>query len=147
MSPQSAPTAATASPRAHRTRTLVLVAVAASLVTGLIGFGLGGLGGVLLTSGLGGSGSRTDQNVSDGCAILDRVESELPVTDDSLSLEDPLLFELGAAGQLFMASATTEDGDEAVQDAGRGLLSGASMLDTGQINESLEALAPLCADA
>ncbi|MDN6400748.1 MAG: hypothetical protein L0K01_09885, partial [Brachybacterium sp.] len=63
----------------HRTRALVLGEIVAALVAGLIGLAIGGLGGTLLGGTLlagglgGGSDSRVEQNISEGCAILDRL--------------------------------------------------------------------------
>src|SRR5690625_7807347 len=66
-------------------------------MAGRAGLGLGGLGGVLVSSdGLGG-GDRTGQDIADGCAILERLKDDLPAEEGSVTLEEPLLFELGAA--------------------------------------------------
>ncbi|GAA1489137.1 hypothetical protein [Brachybacterium sacelli] len=132
------PTATGPSAGTPRTRTVVLIAVAAAVIAGLVGLGLGGLGGVLLSSGSAG-GSDTDQDIAEGCAILERAEDQLPVSEDSLSLEEPLLFELGAAGNLFMAAGAGGADDE-LWASGSDLVTGMSMLDTDMINESIETL-------
>ncbi|MDN5899050.1 MAG: hypothetical protein L0H74_03180 [Brachybacterium sp.] len=146
MSTQSTPAAATPLPRTHRTRTLVLVAAAAALVVGLIGLGIGGVGGALLSGSLGSADSRTDQDLADGCAILDRAEGELPLTEDSLDVQDPLFFELVAAANLFTAAGVGDD-DLALRTAGSELLDGMTRLNIDQVNEAIETLAPICADA
>lgn len=130
--PANGPSAGT-----HRTRTVVLIAVAAAVVAGLVGLGLGGLGGVLLSSGGLGGGDRTDQDIAEGCAILDRAEDDLPVQEGSMNLEDPLIFELGAAGQLFMAAGAGDQDGEAWR-TGQELVSGMSTLDAEMINDSVE---------
>ncbi|MDN5821461.1 MAG: hypothetical protein L0H39_08235, partial [Brachybacterium sp.] len=137
MSTQSTPAAATPLPRTHRTRTLVLVAAAAALVVGLIGLGIGGVGGALLSGSLGSADSRTDQDLADGCAILDRVEGELPLTEESLDVQAPLFFELLAASQLFMAAGVGED-DLELQMASSELLAGMNRVDIDQANEAIE---------
>lgn len=138
---------ATGSPTrgAHRTRTVVLIAVAAAVVAGLVGLGLGGLGGVLFSSsGLGG-GDRKGQDIADGCVILDRLEDDLPVEEGAVSLEEPLLFELGAAGQLFMAAGAGDQDSEAWL-TGKELVSGTATLDMKGINDSVEtAQTTICA--
>lgn len=140
-SPDTAPRSGT-----HRTRTLVLIAVAAAAVAGVLGLLVGGVSGALLSSGLGGSGSRTDQNVAEGCAILDRLEEELPVEEDSVGLSDPLIFELGAAGQLFMAAGAGDPNGE-LWTIGGDLVSGMSTLDVERMNDSIEAAEEICANA
>src|SRR5699024_5540221 len=113
MSSHPADPSASRAPRgSHRTRTVVLIAVAAAVVAGLVGLGVGGVGGALLASG-GPGGDRRGQDVADGCAILDRMEADLPVEEDSVTLDEPLLFELGAAGQLFMAAGAGDQQSEA----------------------------------
>lgn len=140
MTSQPVDPAATGPPTgSHRTRTVVLIAVAAAVVTGLVGLGLGGLGGVLLSSGGIGGGDRTDQDIAAGCAILDRVEDDLPVEQGSMSLEEPLIFEVGAAGQLFMAAGAGGTDDE-LWSAGSDLVSGMSTVDADRINESVRTL-------
>lgn len=146
MTSSTPPPPASARPGTHRTRTLVLVAVAAAVVAGLLGLVIGGLGGALLSSGLGGGGSRTDQNISEGCAILDRLEEDLPLQEDSLDLSDPLLFELGAAGNHFMA-AGAGDTDGELWTAGNELVAGMSRLDTDLTNQGLEDAAAICKNA
>lgn len=146
MSTQSSPAAATPPPRTHRTRTLVLVAAAAALVVGLIGLGIGGVGGALLSGSLGSADSRTDQDLADGCAILDRAEGELPLTEDSLDIQDPLFFELVAAANLLTAAGLGND-DLELRTAGSELLDGMTRLNIDQVNEAIESLAPICADA
>lgn len=144
-SPTSAPPPSTP-PRTHRTRTLVLVAVAAAAVVGVLGLVVGGIGGALLSSGLGGGGSTEDQNIAEGCAILERVEEDLPVQEDSLALDEPLMFELGAVGQLFMA-AGAGDTDGELWTAGNDLVAGMSRLDVDLLNEGIEQAEAICADA
>ncbi|WP_157697066.1 hypothetical protein [Brachybacterium avium] len=146
MPPQNTPAFATPPPRTHRTRTLVLVAAAAALVVGLIGLGIGGVGGALLSGSLGSADSRADQDLADGCAILDRAEGELPLTEESLDVQAPLFSELLAAASLFTAAGVGKD-DLELQTAGSELLEGMSRLDIDLANETLEALAPICADA
>lgn len=132
----------------HRTRTLVLVGLAAAAVAGLLGLAVGGVGGTLLAGGIGGgsSGSRVDQNISEGCAILDRLEEQLPVVVDDFNLESPLMFELGAAGNHFMA-AGVGDTDGVLWTAGHDLVAGTSTLDVDLTNEALTALDDTCANA
>ncbi|HJB11214.1 MAG TPA: hypothetical protein H9786_11930 [Candidatus Brachybacterium merdavium] len=137
---------ATSPPRgAHRTRTVVLIAAAAAVMAGLAGLGLGGLGGVLVSSdGLGG-GDRTGQDIADGCAILERLKDDLPAEGGSVTLEEPLLFELGAAGQLFMVAGAGDQESEAWL-TGSELMDGMSTLDVEKINDSVEtAQSTICA--
>ena len=137
----------TARAGSHRTRTLVLVGIAAAAVAGLLGLALGGLGGTLLAGGLGGgSDSRTDQNISEGCAILDRLEEDLPVQEDRFDLESPLMFELGAAGHHFMAAGVGNT-EGVLWTAGSDLVAGMNRLDVELTNEGLTALEQTCANA
>lgn len=144
--PQPSPDS-TARAGGHRTGTLVVVALAAALVAGLLGLGVGGAGGALLATGLDGEhGSRAEQNIAEGCAILDRVEPDLPADEDSFSIEKPLLFELGAAGQHFMAADRAgSPGD--LWSAGSDLVQASATLDMQLANDALEQLEPVCADA
>lgn len=128
----------------HRTRTLVLIALVAALVAGVLGLGVGGLGGVLLSSGLSGSGSRTEHDVEQGCAIVERLEEELPLTADGLELDGPLVYELMAAGSLFMAAGYGDD-DEALLGAGRDLVGATNRLDVEVMNETYDVLRSECA--
>lgn len=133
--------------RSHRTSSLVLVGIAAALVAGLFGLVIGGLGGTLLAGGIGiGSDSRMDQNISEGCAILDRLEEDLPVQEDSLGLEDPLVFELGAAGHHFLA-AGAGDNSGVLWSGGSDLVAGMSRLDVELTNQGIETLEETCANA
>lgn len=142
----------TARAGSHRTRTLVLVVIAAALVAGLIGLAIGGLGGTLLGGTLlagglgGGSDSRVEQNISEGCAILDRLEEDLPVQEDRFDLESPLMFELGAAGHHFMA-AGAGDTSGVLWSGGSDLVAGMNTLDVERTNEGLGALEKTCANA
>lgn len=138
----------TARAGSHRTRTLVMVGLAAALVAGMLGLLIGGLGGTLLAAGVGGggSGSRAGQNISEGCAILDRLEEDLPVEEDGFDLGSPLMFELGAAGNHFMA-AGAGDTDGVLWSAGSDLVAGMSRMDVELTNEGLEALEETCASA
>lgn len=115
------------------------------MIAGGLGLITGGLGGTLLSTGLGNGGSKADQNISEGCAILDRLEEDLPVEEDSLSLSEPLLFELGAAGHHFMAAGAGET-DGPLWTAGSDLVAGMSRLDVGLTNEGAEAEG-ICANA
>lgn len=147
MSSSTSSQDSTARAGGHRTGTLVVVALAAALVAGLLGLGVGGVGGALLSTALGGEkGSSTEQNVAEGCAILDRLELELPLHEDSLALDEPLMFELGAAGNHFMA-AGAGDTDGELWRAGSDLVAGMSRLDPQLLNDALAQLEPICTDA
>lgn len=131
----------------HRTRVLIVISLAAALVAGLIGVAIGGLGGFALSSsGIGGAGSsRAEQSAAEGCATLARVDDELPLTDESLNLSEPLVFELMGAAGLFMATGRADDSFVEFADAGQDLISGTNTLDMETANESIEILTRECA--
>lgn len=133
------PAAAGPSTGSHRTRTVVLIAVAAAVVAGLVGLGIGGLGGVLLSSGGIGGGDRTDHDIAAGCAILDRVEDDLPVEEGSISMEEPLIYELNGAGHLFIAAGAGDPHSETWL-SGKKLVVATSMADADRTNESIQTL-------
>lgn len=131
----------------HRTLTLVIVAIAAALVAGLLGLAVGGIGGTFLATGLGGaSDSRVDQNISEGCAIIDRLEEDLPIEDGSFAFDNPLMFELGAAGNHFMAAGAGDPNGE-LWTAGNDLVAGTARLDSELTNGGLDQLEEICANA
>ncbi|MFC7375132.1 hypothetical protein ACFQRD_07625 [Brachybacterium sp. GCM10030268] len=133
------------STRRHRTRTLVIVAIAAAVVAGVVGLGAGGVGGFMLSSGSGGSGgSRAEQNVAEGCAVLERIESDLPFEESEFSLETPQIFEITAIASSFMAAGTADPARSDLYDAGRRVQEGLNTFDVEEVNAALEALGAEC---
>ena len=85
------------------------------------------------------------QDIADGCAILERLKDDLPAEEGSVTLEEPLLYELGAAGQLFMVAGAGDQESEAWL-TGSELMDGMSTLDVEKINDSVEtAQSTICA--
>src|SRR5699024_12871080 len=109
------------------------------------GLGLAGLAGALVSSAGPGGGARAGQDIAEGCAILERLKDDLPAGEGSVTLEEPLLFELGAAGQLFMVAGAGDQESEAWL-TGSELMDGMSTLDVEKINDSVEtAQSTICA--
>lgn len=129
------------SPAPRRSSPLLLTAIVAALA-GLI---VGGLGGYLIFSD-GGSSDRGAQNVDDGCSIIERVEDEFPLDRDSIDLDEPLIFELGGAGQIFMAADRADDSLASISQSGRDLTTSMSRLDIDGANDALDELVEECGD-
>lgn len=133
-----------APPASKETSTLI-IAAAVALVIGLV---IGAAAGQLLFAGnTGGSAeSRAEQDVIEGCAILDRIGDELPLDEDSTSISEPVLFELLGAGHLFMAAVRADESYEKVGELGQTMVSGVSRLETDELNEAITGLQSECAD-
>ncbi|SJM70799.1 hypothetical protein FM112_15570 [Gulosibacter sp. 10] len=116
----------------------------AATVAGVAGLVIGGLGGFLLFGERGGSEDRGEQVIAEGCAVLERLEDEFPLGEDALALEDPLIFELGGAGQLFMAADRVDSELEPFSTAGRDLATATSRVDLAAADEAAAELLELC---
>lgn len=133
-----------APPTRSRRSALIITAVVAVIMGLVLGGGIGYL--IFADRGDSGSTPRAEQDVAEGCAILDRLEDELPVDVESTSLKDPLVFELLGAGHLFMAASRADESYETISQLGEDLISGMSRLDLDQANEAIAPLQAECAD-
>ena len=133
-----------APPAPSRRPALIITAVVAVIVGLVLGGGIGYL--IFADRGDSGSTPRAEQDVAEGCAILERLAGELPVDPDSASLKDPVIFELLGAGHLFMAASRADESYEAISELGNDLINGMSRLDLDQANEAIAPLQEECAD-
>ncbi|MFC7464382.1 hypothetical protein [Brachybacterium sp. GCM10030252] len=121
----------------------MLALLATAVVVGLLGLGVGGIGGFLL--GRGGVGGPSDPNLAEACATLDRISGQLPIDEDSLALDDPLVWELLAAGSHFTAAGSEPDGDEQLREIGTEVQQGISALDVELLEDATSKMQAECA--
>ena len=119
------------------------------LLFGGIGVVVGLLVGVLAGSTLlGGSGSGGGDAAEDAAIACDYASSLAEDFDpDALALDDPLIWQLQAAGGLAQAAATADPAYAMLGEQGLDLFEGASRLDTELLEETLQAMDTTCASA
>lgn len=133
-----------ASPPANGRTVLIITAVVAAIVGVVLG---GGIGYLLFADRADGTAlPRAEQDVAEGCAVLERIEDDLPVDTESTSIDDPVVFELLGAGHLFMAASRADESFEVVAELGKDLVAGITRLDLDLVNETSAELQTECAD-
>lgn len=131
----------------HRTLTVVIVALVAALLAGLIGLAAGGLGGFLVGNGSGGPGGddRSAQNVAAACVSLENASADMPLSDqDTMTLDSPLTWELMAAGLSFQAAGAEDGVGDPLYEAGGRLVMAVQRLDIDMSNEAFDELITYC---
>lgn len=144
MSDQFASAVPPVPPAPARRTGLIAVLV---IVTAVIALGLGLLVGWAVFGGDGGSDGdgRGEANLEAGCVIVERLADDVPLASEDLFLENPEIWEIGGAGQLFVAASYAGAGERWTE-PGRDLMSGIQRVDLDLVNDSIETLIADCAD-
>jgi len=90
-------------------------------------------------------GSRAEADLDAGCAVVERLDAD-GVEPKETSLDDPVLWELGGASQMFVAASTTGKKYEKWKEPGNELLATFQRFDVEGTKKTLETLVDMCAD-
>lgn len=110
----------------------------------LVGLLVGVLAGSALLGGSGSAGSGADADAQVACSYVEASVGE--VNEESMALDQPLIWQLHGAGGLAEAAATGDGSYEAFGEQGRDLFQAASTLDLELAQTTLEAMKQSCAD-
>ena len=91
-------------------------------------------------------GSRAEADLDAGCAVVERLDADGGVEPKETSLDDPVLWELGGASQMFVAASTTGKKYEKWKEPGNELLATFQRFDVEGMKKTLETLVDMCAD-
>lgn len=115
---------------------------AGSVVLGLV---IGVLIGFLVFHD--GKGSRADQDLDAGCAVVERLDEGVGTDVKKLpGLDDPDIWEIQAASQMFVAASKADEDAKKWEKPGNDLVAGFQRFDQKLIDKSLGKLVDMCAD-